>query len=172
MIQQTTGILATIKSNLLEFITLAFLWLSPIHGLVVFILIAIGVDTLLGRKAAKVIAIREGKEPRLEVTSRKTRLGFLSKAASYIGILILTLFLDRIMLNDLLLYFLPTLPIQFLVTKGLGIILLLIEADSADEKYFIITGKRFKDTIKKKVAQVKSLILGAKKFKDEIEGDE
>ena len=168
MIQQTTTILSIIKNNITELASLAFLWLAPVHGLIVFILLAIGVDTLLGRKAAKVKAIKEGKEPRLEVTSRKTRVGFISKAAAYIGILILTLFLDKMMLNDLMLYFIPTFPIHFLITKALGIILLLIELDSADEKYFIITGKRFKQTIHNKVSQIKKLIMGAKNFKDEI----
>ena len=169
MIQQTTSILTIIKTHLVEFITLLLLWTGPVNGLILFILLAIGIDTLLGRKAAKVKAIREGKEPRLEVTSRKTRAGFISKAAAYIGLLILTLFFDKMMLNDLLLYFIPTFPIEFMISKGLGIILLLIEVDSADEKYYIITGKRIKTTIHDKIKALKKLILGAKKFKDEIE---
>jgi hypothetical protein len=168
MLEQTTSILTIIKTHFLEFASIAFLWLAPVHGLIVFILLAIGADTIMGRKAAKVKSIKEGKEPRLEVTSRKTRLGFISKAATYIGLLILTLFLDKIMLNDLLMYFLPTFPVQFMITKGLGIILLLIESDSIDEKYFVITGKRIKTTIQEKVKALKNLIMGAKKFKDDL----
>lgn len=168
MFQETTSLLAIIKSNLLEFISLAFLWLSPVHGLICFLLLAMGFDTLMGRKAARVTAIREGKEPRLEVTSKKTRLGFISKSTSYIAILILTLFLDKMMLNDLLLYFIPTLPIKFLITKGLGIILLLIEMDSIDEKYFVITGKRFKCIIKNKIQSIKNMLIGVKKLNDEL----
>jgi hypothetical protein len=161
-------LLHLIKDNIVEFSIFAFLWLGPIHGLIVFILIAIGVDTLMGRKAAKTIAIRDGADVRLAVTSKKTRHGFVSKVATYIGILILTLFLDKVLLNDLLIYFFSTFPIQFVITKGLGVILLLIELDSIDEKNYIITGKSFKQIIRAKVKKIKELIFSAKKFKDEI----
>jgi hypothetical protein len=171
MIKETVGLWSVIKTHAIEFISLAFIWLAPIHGLVLFILLAIGVDTWLGRRCARITAIREGKDPRLAVTSKKTRHGVLSKVASYVGVLILTLFLDRVMLNDLLLYFLPTLPIKFLITKGLGIIFLLIELDSCDESYYKISGKRIKESIKNKITAVKNMLLGAKKFKDEIVED-
>jgi hypothetical protein len=171
MLQQTTTLWSIVKNHLFEFLTFAFFWLSPIHGLILFILLAAGVDTFMGRKAARLKAINEGKEPRLEVTSKKTRIGFTSKVATYIGLLILTLFLDKMMLNDLLLYFIPTFPIHFVISKGLGLIFLAIEFDSIDEKYFLISGKRLKDTIKRKISAIKVTILGAKKFKNELKED-
>lgn len=168
MLKETMWVM--FKGNLWKYICMLFMWLAPVHGLILFILIAIGVDTYFGRKAARKKAVDAGKEPRLEVTSKKTRDGFLSKAGTYIGILILCLFLDKIMLNDLILYFFgAAFPIHFLITKGLGIILILIELDSLDEHYFTLKGKRLKDLIKSKISNIKKLIIGAKKFKDEIE---
>jgi hypothetical protein len=75
MIQQTTTIWATIKANFSKYLALTFAWLSPIHGIIILILLAVGLDTYFGRRAARVKARNEGKDERIEVTSRKTRTG-------------------------------------------------------------------------------------------------
>jgi hypothetical protein len=157
-----------IKQKALYYIPVLLLWTTPIHLTIVLILIAIAADTLAGRWCAKHMAKKEGKDVRLEVTSKKTRIGFVSKSITYFTLLILTFFGDNIIFNDLLLYFIPNFPIEYFISKGLGIIFLLIEFDSLDEKYYKVKGVKLRDIIGKKIKQVKNLIIGAKEFKDEI----
>lgn len=169
MIQQTTTLWATIKAKATKLFSAAFFYLSPIHVLMFMIGTAIIIDTYIGRWAAKKKAIKEGKDVRLEVTSRKTREGFVSKMIAYQVAIILLFVLDKYLFHDLLMYFLPTFPIKYAVTKVMGVVLLLIEFDSIDEHYYNVTGKRIKEIIREKIRSVKKTIIGAKNFKDEIE---
>lgn len=166
-----TSVLFFLKTKFLYYFPLLILWMTPIHLTIILILGAVFLDTLAGRWAAKHKAIKEGKEVRLEVTSKKTRKGFVSKAFTYVGLLILVFFADNVIFHDLLTYFLPTFPIEYFVTKGLGIIFLLIEFDSFDEKYFMVKGIRLRDVIGKKIKQIKKAIMGAKDFKDNLKDD-
>jgi hypothetical protein len=167
--EMATSIWLAIKSNALYYIPMMILWMAPIHLSIVLILAAISIDTLAGRWCAKHMALREGKDVRLEVTSKKTRKGFIGKAFTYIALLILMFFADSIILNDLLKYFISNFPIDYFFSKGLGIIFLLIEFDSFDEKYYKVKGVRLRDIITKKIRQVKKVIMGLKDTKDEIE---
>lgn len=141
---------------------------SPINFIFWIIGIAIMLDTFFGRWAAKKVAEREGKDVRMEVTSKKTRNGLVSKIITY-NIAIGTLFIiDFYMLNDVVVYFFESFPIQYLVTKVVGIIFVLIEFDSIDEKYYIVTGRRLKQTIRAKVIDGKKAVLSASEFASKL----
>jgi len=159
---QAMEILGSVTPYLLKATHICIMWFSPIHLTIGLVLLAISIDTVAGRWAAKQIAIREGKVVREVVTSRATRKGFISKSIQYITLLILTFFADRILLDDLVRYFVPTLSTTFLATKLLGFIFILIEFDSFDEKYYRVKGVRIKTTIKNKLKKIKSFISKAR----------
>jgi hypothetical protein len=141
---------------------------APINFVFWIIGISIILDTFFGRWSAKKVAEREGKDVRLEVTSKKTRNGLVSKIITY-NIAIGTLFIiDFYMLNDVVLYFFESFPIHYLVTKLVGIIFVLIEFDSIDEKYYIVTGKRLKQTIKSKINDGKTSVLNISDFASKL----
>jgi len=169
MLKETTNLWAAFKAKATKFLSMAFLYLSPIHVLMLLIGSAIVADTVVGRWAAKRTAKKEGKDVRLEVTSRKTRKGLVSKMIAYQAVIVLLFILDDYMLHDLVAYFIPNFPIEYAITKLVGVILLLIEADSIDEHYYKVTGKRIKTLIQDKVRALKKLILGVKEFKEEVE---
>lgn len=144
-------------------------YFSPIHFLFVLIGLGIVVDTYVGRWAAKHKAIKNGWDPRIYVSSKKTRYGLLSKMISY-NLAIGTLFiLDDFMLNDLALYFFPAFPITFIVTKLIGVGLLFIEFDSIDESYYKTKGKSLKSLLKIQFKKLKVLIATIVGFKKELE---
>lgn len=154
---------------LLKYLLVALAFFGPIYPIMLLIGMVVITDTIMGRWCAKRLAKKEGKDVRLEVTSRKTRLGFISKTLAYQAAIIFTFILDSYFLGDLIQYFVPEFPITFVVTKLLGVILILIEFDSIDEKYYKVTGKRMKNIIKEKIKKLKNLILGGKDVKDELE---
>lgn len=141
---------------------------SPIAFVFWIIGIAIMLDTFFGRWAAKKVAQREGKDVRLEVTSKKTRNGMVSKIITY-NIAIGTLFaIDFNLLNQTVMYFIPKFPIEFLITKVVGVVFVMIEFDSIDEKYYIVTGKRLKQSIKSKINDGKKSVLSMSEFASKL----
>lgn len=154
-----------------KLISTALLYLAPIHPLMLLLGLGAIIDTIMGRWAAKKIAQKEGKDVRLEVTSRKTRIGLVSKLITYQLVIISLFVLDGYLLNDLVTYFLPSFPITYAVTKLIGVILLLIEFDSIDEHIYKVKGIRFSKLIKNQIKRIKNIIMGLKNFKDKIKGD-
>lgn len=171
MIQETTTLWGAIKANALKFCSMATIYLAPIHVMMLLIGVAVIADTVAGRWCARRLAKKAGKDVRLEVTSRRTREGLVSKMLAYQAVIILLFVLDSYMLDDLVQYFLPGFPISYAVTKLVGVILLLVEADSIDEKYYKVTGKRIRDIIQEKIRAIKRFILRTKDFKDEVKGE-
>jgi len=148
------------------------IYLTPIHPLMFLLGCVILADTVAGRWAAKHIAKKEGKDVRLAVTSAKTRKGLVSKLITYQLAVVLLFILDKFILNDLLMYFIPTFPVAFMVTKIVGVVLILVELDSIDEKYYLVKGKRLKTLFTDKVKDIKRSIFKIKDFKDKIEEEE
>lgn len=141
---------------------------APVNFVFWIIGIAIILDTFFGRWAAKKVAERDGKDVRLEVTSKKTRNGLVSKIITY-NVAIGTLFIiDLNLLHDTVMYFIPKFPIEFLVTKVIGVIFVLVEFDSIDEKYYIVTGKRLKQSIKSKINDGKKSVLNISEFASKL----
>lgn len=139
------------------------LYLSPIYPLVGLVLATILTDTLTGRWAARHIARLEGKDVRLEVSSRKTRDGLIPKILGYISVILFVYILDRFMLSDLVTHFFPAFPVEYSATKIGGLILMWIEFDSIDENYYKVKGIRIKDIISDKIKKLRELIKSFKK---------
>lgn len=143
-------------------------YFSPINFVFVIIGSALVVDTIAGRWAAKHVARREGKDVRLEVTSKKTREGFVIKAITY-NVMILSLYaIDKNILNAMVFYWFPQFPIDFIITKAFGFVIALIEYDSIDEKYYIVRGTRLKTQITDKVKGIKKTLISVFKFTKEL----
>lgn len=157
-----------VKPHILAAISFTILWLQPIYLSIGIVLIAISIDTLAGRWAAKHTALKENKVIREVVTSRKTREGFVAKVIQYILCIILTFMLDSLILHDLVSYFLPSLNIQYFSTKFLAFILVMIEFDSFDEKWYRVKNKSLKEVVVVKLKKVKETIFQLTKIKREL----
>jgi len=73
------------------------------------------------------------------------------------------------MLNDIVVYVTNgAFPIQFIVTKFIGLILLWIEFDSFDEKYYLVHSVKVKTKISTRFRSLKKLVFGLKDLKIEI----
>jgi hypothetical protein len=157
-----------LKTHLLAAIAFVFWWLAPVHFSIAVVLVFISADTIAGRWAAKHQALREGKNPREVITSRKTRQGVTVKVIQYVGGIALTFLVDKLMLHDLMSYFFPGFPIAFFCTKFLAFIFVLMEFDSIDEKYFRVKGVSLKEVIVKKIKQIKKVLFEIINIKKEL----
>ena len=158
-----------IKLKLIGFAIAVGFFLAPIHVLMLLVGTFIILDTLAGRWCAKKQAQKLGKDVRLEVTSKKTRTGLVSKLISYQISIILLFVIDDYILNDLVKFFWVEFPIDYVVTKAMGLILIAIEIDSIDESYYKVHGVKLKDIAKKKIKSIKNLVLGIKNTKKELD---
>jgi hypothetical protein len=137
--------------------------LAPIHTLIFLITCAILIDTWFGRWAAAHEARKLGVPVREFVTSNKTRRGIISKFIGYNVALILMFILDKYFLQELLLWILPGVPVLFLITKIVGLIILWIEFDSVDEKYYRVKGVTLKSLIVSRIKILKGIYREVKK---------
>jgi hypothetical protein len=144
------------------------LYLSPIYPLIGLVLALILADTITGRWAAKHVATLEGKDARIEVSSRKTRDGLIPKILGYIAVILFVYILDRFMLSDLVTHFFPAFPVEYTATKVGGLILMWIEFDSIDENYYKVKGVTIKDIISSRVKKVVLVIRSIKEKKDAL----
>ena len=113
------------------------------------------VDTLVGRWAAKHYALKNNIEPRLYVTSKKTRIGMWEKIITYNIILISIFLLDDLIFNE---FVTQHLPFQFLATKVAVLMIFTWEYDSIDEKYYNVKGIRLSERFKQFADRLKSFI--------------
>jgi len=155
--QKTTKVIVSLVS-----------FFSPVSFVFFLIGFAIIADTFAGRWAAKKVAEREGKDVRLFVTSKRTREGLLTKMITYQCAIIGLYIMDYYVLNSLVKYILPNFPINYIITILVGLILVWVEWDSIDEKYYIVTGKRLNDSIKNKVKQSKVIVKDLANFKSQF----
>jgi len=160
--------LTLVKIKFLKLASLLWLFLSPIHFILGLVGLAIFVDTFYGRKTARIVAIRNGKDPRIEVKSKITRERLSAKMLVYNACIISCFILDKNIMNDLVMYFFTTFPIHFAVTKFVGLVFLFIEVDSIDENYYKIKGVRLKDLFKKKIGHFKNSLVSVSDLKNKI----
>lgn len=144
------------------------LYISPIYPLMGLVGAMILADTITGRWAAKNKAKKEGKDIRIEVSSKKTRDGLIPKVLGYTAVILIIYVLDRFMLTDLMTHFFPAFPVEYSVTKCAGLILMWIEFDSIDENYYKVKGVKIKDIITTKIKKVVGLLRSFKKTKEEL----
>jgi len=145
------------KELLIKLVSIIFLFLAPIHTLILLITIIIIVDTFAGRWCAAQLAIRDGLNPRDVVTSGKTRRGVMSKFIGYNLALLFTFCLDKYLLQEIVLWIMPGTPIAFLCTKIVGLLIISIELSSIDEKWYRVKGYSIWDVIIKRLRSVKAL---------------
>lgn len=128
---------------------------SPVVIMFALVGLAILSDTLAGRWCARHKARAEGKDERLEVTSRKTREGALQKIIAY-NLAMLTLYLvDYWAVNEIVKFYLPW---DFLLTKIGTIFLVWIEFDSIDEKFYKVKGVRITTRMREFLSVFRKLI--------------
>ncbi len=157
-----------IKAKFLKLAT----FLATFFGPVAFVFFLVGAmivaDTIAGRWAAKHKARSQGLNTREEVTSRKTRKGMLDKMWTYLGLVVVIFIFDYYMLNAFLMYLAKGFPIEYVTTKLLGFVLVLMELDSIDEKYYRVKGIRIFDKIKIMVKRMRSIIINTSETVQEI----
>jgi len=156
------------KMKFLKLASFLWLFLAPIHFILALVGIAIFVDTFYGRKTARIVAIRNGKDPRIEVKSKITRERLSAKMLVYNACIISCFIIDKNIMNDLVMYLFQSFPIHFAVTKFVGLVFLFIEVDSIDEHFYKIKGVRMKDLFKKKIGHFKNSVVSAAEFKNKI----
>src|SRR5690554_5227474 len=142
---------------------------APTVMLMLIVGLAILMDTIAGRWAAKRKALKEGKPVREEVTSRKTRQGTLSKVIVYNLVVITFFMIDSAMINEVVLLYVP---FEFAVTKVATLFICWIEFDSIDEKYYHVKGVRLKDKIRSFFRGVSLIIKNIFDFTNKIKPDE
>jgi hypothetical protein len=135
------------------------LYLAPIQTMMILIGVFIIIDTIMGVWSAAELAKKEGKSPRSVISSRKLRDGFLSKIIIYQTSLILLFVLDSYFLNDIVKFFFKDLPITFIITKILGVMLIVIEATSIEEKIYRVKGVKLSELILNNINKMKKLYL-------------
>ena len=140
-------------------------FVSPISPLMIVVGILIMADTFVGRWRAKKTAILKGENYREVVTSRKTRLGFVSKTIGYNFVIITTFLLDDYMINEVVV---KHIPFEFLATKICGLFLLKIEWDSINESVRMVRGWDYNDKIHDFFKWLKKCILFLLKFKNDV----
>jgi hypothetical protein len=151
-----------------KFLIIIGSFFAPTIMLMLIVGLTILFDTIVGRWSAKVIAIKEGKNPREEVTSRKTRVGAIPKIIAYNLVVITMYLIDYSILNEILL---GVLPWQYLTTKASVLFLIWLELDSIDESYYYATGTRLKNRIRDFIRSVKKTIAELINFKNDIKND-
>ena len=151
-----------------KYLLLIIAYFSPIHFLMGLIGLAIMLDTWMGRWAARHKAIKNGWVVREYVSSKKTRLGFSVKVLVYNLIILSVYGLDKFMMNDLFNYFVNDFPVQFVVSKSVGVVLFLMEVDSMDEKYYNVKGVSLKGKMIDKIKSLKDVAFKLVGFKKEI----
>lgn len=129
------------------------------------------IDTGLGRLNARRDARKNGKEERLAVTSKKTRLGVSAKLLLFFTIMIPVVLADYFFVDVLFFYFKNDLPFHYLLTSFMLLIFISWEVDSVDEHFYRLTGFTVIKKIKETFEKGKNMILGLLKAKNEIKDE-
>ena len=150
------------KTNLVAWL-LAFF--SPIIPLTLLVGFFIMFDTYMGRKAAKVVALRNNLKPREVVTSRKTRVGLFKKLFTYNMVLLSIYMIDLYILGDVVSNYSP---FPLTITRLGVVVLCWVEYDSIDEKYYRIHKVTLTSIIKEKIDKIKEFIKSITIFKNDL----
>jgi hypothetical protein len=146
----------TFKATLLSYISVVISFFMPLAPLLILVFFAVVADTFVGRWYAK----QQGEE----ITSKKTREGFVSKMVSYGGGLTFIFLLDSWVLNDVIMMYFPKDHLSTLLT---ALFLIWIEYSSIDEKVKWVKGKGITDRIFEFIRKAKKAVGIIKDFKDE-----
>lgn len=154
------------KTMLHNFWKFIWLFLLPIAPLMLVIGITVIADTLFGRRAAKAVALKEGKDVDVEVTSKKTREGLVPKLIGYQVAIITMFILDSWAINEMVINYVP---FAYLATKIVGGFLIFIEWTSINESYKKIKGITLNDLFRNYISSLKKTIMSVINFKKKVE---
>lgn len=121
------------------------IFLSPIQGVLIAVGIAIFADTYFGIK----VALKEGT-----YTTKSLRKGFASKTLSYQISIISFYIIDYFLLNE---WMMAKMDIEYALTKLLGVLFIVFEASSINEKSAKLYKKSFYERIKETFKNIKSV---------------
>jgi hypothetical protein len=133
----------TLINNLL---TTMFLFFAPVVPVLLSVGLMIVIDTYFGIKAAKKMGIK--------YNSGILRKGLCSKFISYQSSVLLIFMMDNWIFNELVLNYIST---PFLITKILGMILILIEFSSINESSEVLYKKSFKEVVRDQLKSIFSI---------------
>lgn len=124
------------------------LFFTPIYWMIFLVGFTTLIDTGFG--------IWKSKKLKQRVTSKLCRKGLVPKATSYIALVLLAFTADFHIVNEFTKIFVN---IQFVSTKLLAMVLIVIEFRSMDESFKLVKGYSFLDKLinnVKKIKQIKS----------------
>ena len=123
------------------------LFLTPVIPMLVITFIICVIDTITGRKAAKV----RGEE----TTSRKLRLGIVSKLITYFSVILMAYFTDYFILNEITTNYVW---FDYLFTRFWVGVLIYIEWTSINENIKVIRGISLNEKAGQLIEGVKKII--------------
>lgn len=135
----------SILTFLISVLKALLLFFAPISLGVVLVIVSVVIDTFFGRWRAK----KMGEE----ITSKKSRKGFVGKTFVYCGAVLLVFTLDHFILNDLTKLLVE---VKFISSRLMVLVLVSIEVKSMDESWEAVKGWSFIDRTKKIVKKIKS----------------
>jgi hypothetical protein len=130
----------------MKFLTTLLLFFAPVVPVLLSVGLIMIVDTYFGIKASK----KRG----VGFNSGILRKGLCSKFISYQSSVLLIFMMDNWIFNELVMNYVST---PFLITKILGMILILIEFSSINESSEILYKKSFKDVVRDQLKSIFSI---------------
>jgi phage-related holin len=123
------------------------LFLTPVIPMLIITFFVCVIDTITGRKAAK----KKGEE----ITSRKFRLGLVSKIITYFSVILMAYFTDYFILNEITTNYVW---FDYLFTRFWVGVLIYIEWTSINENIKVIRGISLNEKAGQLIEGVKKVI--------------
>lgn len=140
------NIIAIFKTNFLIFSSFILSFFAPVIPFIVITILFILLDTIMGILKVKYTAENTG----LKLNSNAFKRGFIPKMLIYTLVLIAVYSADKILTNEIVKHYTQ---FNFVITKLIALILIVIEAWSIDENFKAIFGvsiiAKFKQSVKK-----------------------
>jgi hypothetical protein len=149
--------LLTDIANVLHSVLLTLLvFLNPIAGVILTVISFVFIDTAF--------AYWRVKTAKAKWTSRKLRVGLISKCITYVSLIILFFLMDKFILNSL---FVNLVKIDYFMTKLLSLVFIFIEFTSIDESYTIVKGKSIFTSVKELIGKANDIKNDLKNFNED-----
>lgn len=134
------------KTLINHLLTTILLFFAPVVPILLAVGLMIVIDTYFGIKASK----KKG----LKFSSNLLRKGLTRKFISYQSSVLLIFMMDNWIFNELTLNYIST---DFIITKILAMILILIEFTSINESSEILYKKSFKEVVRQQLKSIFSI---------------
>jgi hypothetical protein len=131
------NIIAIFKTNFLIFSSFILSFFAPVIPFIVITILFILLDTIMGLLKVKFTSENTG----LKLNSNAFKRGFIPKMLIYTLVLISVYSADKILTNEIVKHYTQ---FNFVITKLIALILIVIEAWSIDENFKAICKKGYK----------------------------